>query len=340
MVRRKNTRHLRGMTQDQAWARVVAREPTDEFLFAVETTGIYCRPSCPARRPLRENVSFFASADEAEQAGFRACRRCRPRDATLVDRARSYLDQHLDERVTLDELATAVSASPFHVQRMFVKSMGVSPRAYVERKRIERLRKSKGRTVLDAAFEAGFGSSRAVYEATAKRGVTPREQRRGGAGVEVRYAVGSFQKSRILVAATARGVCAVALGDRDSALIEELRAMLPRATLIEDRAPLRTVLDALGGRGEAKLDVAGTPFQKRVWKALQGIPAGATRTYGELARALDTSPRAVARACASNRLALLIPCHRVIGKDSALTGYRWGLDRKRALLAREADGRT
>lgn len=300
------------MSTEQAWARVVARESTDDFLFAVETTGIYCRPSCPARRPLRQNVSFFATADDAERAGFRACRRCRPRDTSLAERARSYLDAHLDERVTLDELATAVDASPFHVQRMFVRAFGASPRAYVEQRRLERF--SGGSSVLDAAFAAGFGSARAIYEASGKpaRGT-------------LRYAFARHRAGKLLVCATPRGVCAAALGDSHEALLAELRAEFPRATLVRDDAVLRV---------EA-LDLIGTPFQLRVWRALLEIPAGETRTYGELARALDTAPRAVARACAQNRVALLIPCHRVIAMDGELTGYRWGLARKKVLLAEE-----
>jgi AraC family transcriptional regulator, regulatory protein of adaptative response / methylated-DNA-[protein]-cysteine methyltransferase len=293
---------------DQSWARVIAREDTDDFLFAVETTGIYCRPSCPARRPLRENVSFFATADEAERAGFRACRRCRPRDATLVERARGYLDEHLDERVTLDELATAVGSSPFHVQRMFVRAMKMSPRAYVEQQRLAQL--SGGTSVLDAAFAAGFGSSRALYEATAR-------SKQG----KIRYATRKTPFGLAIVAATERGVCALAIGST----LDELRRDFPRATFVRDDAVLKL----------RALDLIGTPFQLRVWRALLTIPRGETTTYGELAEKLHTSPRAVARACASNRVALLIPCHRVVGSDGELRGYRWGLSRKEAILARE-----
>lgn len=299
----------------EQWARVVAREETDDFLFAVETTGIYCRPSCPARRPLQKNVSFYASADDAERAGFRACRRCRPRDGRhegLVERARKYLDEHLDERVTLDELATAVNSSPFHVQRMFVRAMKVSPRAYVEKRRLDRL--AGGTSVLDAAFAAGFGSSRALYEATARA--------RTGT---IRYAIRRTPLGRAIVAATERGVCALAIGDDDGALLENLQRELPHATLERDLAVLE-----LGA-----LDLVGTPFQLRVWRALLSIPRGETTTYGQLAERLRTSPRAVARACAANRVALLIPCHRVIGGSGALTGYRWGLERKEAILRAE-----
>jgi AraC family transcriptional regulator, regulatory protein of adaptative response / methylated-DNA-[protein]-cysteine methyltransferase len=313
MARRSRVPHVAGMSTEQAWARVVAREDTSDFFFAVETTGIYCKPSCPARRPLQKNVSFFSTADDAERAGFRACRRCRPRDTTLVERARAYLDSRLDEQVTLDELATAVSASPFHVQRMFVRAMGMSPRAYVEKRRLARF--AGGRSVLDAAFDAGFGSSRAIYEASKKpaRGT-------------IRYALGKSVHGKTLVAATERGICAASIGDSHAALVAELRAEFPRATLVRDDTASAT----------DTLDLIGTPFQLRVWRALLAIPAGETRTYGDLARELATSPRAVARACASNRVALLIPCHRVIASDGDLTGYRWGLERKRALLHAES----
>lgn len=300
------------MSTEQAWARVVAREETSDFLFAVHTTGIYCRPSCPARRPLQKNVSFFATADDAEREGFRACRRCRPRGETLVERARAYLDEHLDERITLDELAVAVGASPFHLQRMFVRTMSLSPRAYVESKRLERF--AGGSSVLDAAFAAGFGSSRALYEATARA-------RQG----TIRYALRKTALGTALVAGTERGVCALAIGDDETALIEALRADFPRAELVRDAAVLKLTA----------LDLIGTPFQMRVWRALLSIPRGETTTYGELARKLGTAPRAVARACASNRVALLVPCHRVIGGDGALTGYRWGLERKEAILRSE-----
>lgn len=318
------------MSEQQAWSAVVARDRSSDgkFVFAVETTGVYCKPSCPARRPLRKNVRFFARGADAEAAGFRACLRCRPSAPSLVERARGFLDEHLDERVTLSDLASQLSVSPFHLQREFVREFGVSPRAYVEKQRVSRLRTSGGRA-LDAAFAVGFGSSRAAYEATAKRGITPREAVRGN--FELRYAIGDGPHGRTIVAATSRGICWVALGDRDETLRAELLREFPNARLAEDEGPLRDVLD---GR-DAKLDVRGTEFQRRVWRALRAIPPGQTRTYGELARQLGTSPRAVARACASNRIALLIPCHRVIAETGELTGYRWGLERKRALLAGE-----
>ncbi len=330
MAARPRKSHVRGMSEEQAWSAVVARDRSSDgkFVFAVETTGVYCKPSCPARRPLRRNVRFFSRGADAESAGFRACKRCRPGDATLVERARAFLDSHIDERVTLSDLAAELSVSPFHLQREFVRAVGLSPRAYVEKQRVSRLRASPGR-VLDRAFEVGFGSSRAAYEATAKRGITPREAARGG--FELRYAIGEGPYGRTIVAATKRGICWVALGDRDETLRAELLREFPNARLVEDDGPLQDVLE---GRN-TKLDVRGTDFQQRVWTALRAIPLGQTRTYGELARELGTSPRAVARACASNRIALLIPCHRVIAESGALTGYRWGLERKRALLAGE-----
>jgi len=335
MAARRRISKVRGMSEEQAWQAVVTRDRASDgkFVFAVESTGIYCRPSCAARRPLRRNVRFFGSVDDAEQAGFRACFRCRPRDAsgpTLAERARAYLDGHLDERVTLSDLAHAIGTSPFHLQREFVRGLGVSPRVYVENKRVEKLRAAKG-GALDAAFAAGFGSSRAAYEATAKRGITPLEAAQGG--FELRYAVGDGPHGRTIVAATKRGICWVAIGESDRTLLGELRREFPNAQLVTDDA----LLSVLAGRAvsDAKLDLRGTPFQQRVWKALRAIPRGETRTYGDLARDLGTSPRAVARACASNRIALLIPCHRVIAESGDLAGYRWGIERKRALLSRE-----
>lgn len=257
----------------------------------------------------------------------------------LVHRARAFLDDHLDRRVTLNELAEEIGASPFHLQRVFTRTFGVSPRGYVEARRLEKLRSVKGRTVLEAAHEAGFGSSRAVYEATAKQGTTPAERRRDGAGIEVRYTVGPTPLGRAIVATTARGICAIAIGDDDAALLAEVQGDLPRATFVRDdrglAALLSVVRTAMEGGEPPALDLLGTPFQERVWRALRAIPKGETRTYAALARALGTSPRAIARACASNRVAVLVPCHRVIAESGDLAGYRWGLPRKRALIERE-----
>jgi len=332
MAARSGRAQSKGMSEQHAWEAVVTRDRGSDgkFVFGVESTGIYCRPSCAARRPLRRNVRFFTTVDEAERAGFRACFRCRPRDEsgpTLAERARAYLDERLDERVTLSDLAHAVGTSSFHLQREFVRAVGMSPRAYVEQRRVERLQRTRG-SALDAAFAAGFGSSRAAYEATAKRGITPRE---ASEGFELRYAIGDGRHGRTLVAATKRGICWVALGERDETLRADLLRAFPNSKLVDDDGALRAVL---AGR-ETKLDLRGTPFQQRVWSALRRIPSGETRTYGELARELGTSPRAVARACASNRIALLIPCHRVVAQDGALTGYRWGIERKEELLAAE-----
>ena len=262
----------------------------------------------------------------------------------LVARARSYLDDHLDRRVTLNDLAAEIGASPFHLQRVFTRTFGVSPRAYVEARRLERLRSARGRTVLEAAYEAGFGSSRAVYEASAKRGTTPAERRRDGAGTEVRYTLGKTVLGRAIVATTARGVCAIAIGDDDAALLGEVQRDLPRASFVRDDRGLSGLMAAVraamtDGGAPPELDLFGTPFQERVWAALRAIPKGETRTYSALARALGTSPRAIARACASNRVAVLVPCHRVVAETGDLAGYRWGLERKRALIAKERASR-
>lgn len=261
----------------------------------------------------------------------------------LVTRARAYLDENLDRRITLNDLAAEVGASPYHLQRVFTRTFGVSPRAYVEARRIERLRAAKGRTVLEAAYEAGFGSSRAVYEAAAKSGATPAERRRDGAGLAVRYTLGKTPLGRTIVATTPRGICAIAIGDDEEALLREVQRDLPKATLVRDDRGLRSLLEgvraAIDGGELPALDLQGTPFQDRVWRALRAIPKGETRTYAALARALGTSPRAIARACASNRVAVLVPCHRVVAESGELAGYRWGIERKRALIARERSSR-
>lgn len=261
----------------------------------------------------------------------------------LLARARAYLDDNLDRRVTLADLGAEIGVSPTHLQRVFTRTYGVSPRAYVERRRLEKLKGARGRTVLEAAYEAGFGSSRAVYEASAKRGTTPAERRRDGAGTEVRYTFGDTELGRAIVATTPRGICAIAIGDDEAALFEEVRDDLPRATFVRDdrglAALMKGVRVAMEGGELPALDLQGTPFQERVWRALRAIPKGETRTYSALARALGTSPRAVARACASNRVAVLVPCHRVIAESGDLAGYRWGLPRKRALVDRERSAR-
>lgn len=344
-----------------AWEAVVARAPHADgrFVFAVRTTGIYCRPSCPARRPRRENVEFFDGPDAAESAGYRACRRCDPRaevtaPEAAVARARTYLEAHVGEAVALDALARVAGMSPHHLQRTFTRVMGVSPRRYAAALRADRMKAElkRGRTVSRAAFDAGYGASSRAYDAAeAHLGMTPAAYRRGGAGVHIRYALASTELGVLLVAATVRGVCAVMLGDDASTLDAALAAEYPNATrervdlarreVPDDlRAWVESVVQHLSGAAAelaVPTDAPGTAFQERVWRELRAIPCGETRSYREVAAAIGAprAVRAVASACARNRVALVIPCHRVVREGGALGGYRWGLERKRRILARE-----
>ncbi len=337
------------------WDAVLARDRGRDghFVYAVRTTGIYCRPSCPARRPRRAHVSFFEHFDAAEGAGYRACLRCDPRSREgapadrVVRRALRYLEGHLDERVSLARLADEVGLSPSHLQRNFTARVGVSPKAYQDTRRLQRFRERirQGDTVSRATFEAGFDSSRSLYERAGDGlGMTPGSYRRGGAGLRVRYAVVDSPLGRMLVGATSKGVCAVSLGDEEQALERELEGDFPEAELVRDCEGMRdwaeAVVAEISGKlsGDAvPLDLQGTVFQLRVWKALGEIPAGETRSYGEVAAALGrpTASRAVAGACAKNRAALVVPCHRVVRATGELGGYRWGTERKRKLLELE-----
>ncbi len=334
------------------WRAVHQRDAAEDggFVFAVRTTRVYCRPSCPARRPRPENVVFFTDGAAARAAGFRACRRCRPDEVPAIERAvaevRRILDAAEGEAVALAELASAVALSPAHLQREFRRRMGLSPKQYALAHRAERLRRGlgTGRSVLDAGFEAGYGSASRLYDEAAKNlGMTPGRFRDGGRGVRIAFGLRKTGIGWLLLAATDRGLCAVRLGASAAAVHGELAAEFPRAQLEEDRAALAPHFEAVEAllRGESTvppLDIQATPFQARVWQALQQIPRGETVSYGELARAIGRpkAVRAVAGACAANPVALVVPCHRVVGRDGALTGYRWGVKRKRALLASEA----
>jgi AraC family transcriptional regulator of adaptative response/methylated-DNA-[protein]-cysteine methyltransferase len=350
-----------------AWNAVESRDDRydDRFVYAVASTGIYCRPSCPSRRPRREGVAFFPTPDEAEEAGYRSCRRCRPREiaaggpARAVELARSWLDAHTDEPVTLADLAREVGLSPFYLQRTFKRLTGVTPKEYASARRLERLkdRLKKGDDVTTATYEAGYGSGSRVYEQSdARLGMTPATYRRGGLGARIRFITVPTPLGRLLVGATERGVCAVLLGDSDEELAEALRREYPNARIesgegdgaLRDWAgALLAQIEGTGSRLALPLDVQATAFQWRVWRALQEIPAGETRSYGEIATALGqpSAARAVASACAHNRVALAIPCHRVVpgsgGKAKAGDpgGYRWGTERKRELLERERNAR-
>jgi AraC family transcriptional regulator, regulatory protein of adaptative response / methylated-DNA-[protein]-cysteine methyltransferase len=330
---------------------ITARDPAFDgvFLYAVTTTGVYCRPTCKSRRPLERNVRFFADAANARTAGFRACKRCRPDDGAY-DAQPEWLAQACrlletsEEAPTLDELAVRVGVSRAHLQRTFTRSIGVSPRRFAATLRERRLRTALrgGATVTDATYESGFGSSSRMYEsAAATIGMTPASYRRGAAGETIAYGIVASALGPVLVAATDRGIAHVALGDDEAALERDLRASFPQATLerADDRVESATsalvrYLSAAGPWPQLPLDVRATAFQARVWEALTHIAPGATTTYGELARALGDpyATRAVARACATNPVALLIPCHRVIAKNGDMRGYRWGVERKSRLL--------
>ena len=342
------------------WSAVVARDrnASGTFVYAVRSTGVYCRPGCASRRPRRDRVAFFDTPGDAERAGFRACRRCRPREAAAnpdpwVDRIRRacvYL-ANVEGHMTLPSLARRLGGSPYHLQRNFKRIVGITPRQYAEACRLQRIKRGLrgSRSVTDAALDAGFGSSSRLYErAVPKLGMTPSTYRRGAAGVPIRFTIVDSAVGRLLIAATARGVCLVAMGRSDAELQAELRREYPGASLTLDPGGLsqwaRQVLDHLGGRVprlDLPLDIQATAFQWQVWDALTAIPAGSTRTYAEVAAAIGRpgAARAVARACASNPVALAIPCHRVVPAAGGVGGYRWGTSRKQALLAQEGRGR-
>lgn len=341
---------------DACWQAVLDRDAGSDgtFVFAVRSTGIYCRPSCPARRPARDQVVFFPAPEPAEQAGFRACRRCRPQEAAhhaeLVERLCRYIEAHADETPDLEALSAQVDLSKAHLQRIFKRKTGVTPREYADACRLNRFkaRLQEGETITNALYEAGYGSSSRLYErAPARLGMTPRAYRSGGKGMQIGYTLTDCPLGRLLVAATEKGICAVRLGDSDAELEAALRREFPQASVRVEDAGLETWVAALRRylRGEQPdldlpLDVQATAFQWRVWTQLQAVPYGSTRSYGQIAAALGQSKavRAVARACATNPVALIVPCHRIVRENGALGGYRWGIERKQALLAQEKEG--
>jgi AraC family transcriptional regulator, regulatory protein of adaptative response / methylated-DNA-[protein]-cysteine methyltransferase len=348
----------------ELWNAVLARDASRDgsFVFAVRSTGIYCRPSCPARRPRREQVSFFQLPEAAEHAGFRACRRCHPRRAQtddpqieLVRRICHAIDEHDEEPLTLKTLSTETGVSAHHLQRTFKDVMGISPRQYAESRRLDQFKTKvrSGASITDAMYDAGYGSSRSLYEKSAAQlGMTPATYGRGGRGMRIIYTIADCPLGRVLVAATERGVCSVALGDSDADLQRALFAEYPNASIdSKDTAIspslnlwLSKVLELINGKSpriDLPLDIQATAFQWMVWRELQRIPFGATRSYQEIAKAIGKpkAVRAVAGACAGNHVALVIPCHRVIRESKELGGYRWGLERKRKLLEAEQHGR-
>jgi len=344
---------------DEAWRAVERRDPRfdDRFVYAVKSTRIYCRPSCPSRRPKRDRVSFYSESGAAERDGYRACLRCQPREArqtsgiaAAVERARLHLEANPDRLITLASLAEAAGMSPFHLQRNFKRIVGVSPREYQDALRVAHFksRLRAGDTVSRATYEAGYGSSSRVYERSDRAlGMTPKAYRRGGEGMRISYAVAESPFGKLLVGATERGVCAVAIGDSEQELERALRADFPRAEITRgDDAHhewVEAIVTHLGGSGgsvDVPLDVQGSAFQKQVWALLRKIPPGRTRSYGEIAAALGrpSAARAVAQACASNHIAVLIPCHRVVRGNGEIGGYRWGGERKKELLRHEEAG--
>jgi AraC family transcriptional regulator, regulatory protein of adaptative response / methylated-DNA-[protein]-cysteine methyltransferase len=340
------------MQSETQWQQVVARDARQDgrFVFAVRTTGIYCRPSCPSRRPRRDSVEFFVDPRQAERAGYRACLRCKPTEvssqAQAVIQARKLLDE-AEGVMTLAELSKRLKVSPFHLQRLFKRATGLSPREYQSARRMQQVKQGlrKGDDVTTALYDAGFGSPSRLYEKSHQQlGMTPGTYRRGGAGVTVQFAIVASPLGRMLVAVTPRGLCAVRFGETAAELESELRREFHSATLVRDEA-LRPYVEPLLAnlRGESvtielPLDVRATAFQMKVWEQLREIPAGETRSYSEVAQAIGDpkAVRAVARACASNPVALAVPCHRVVRSDGELAGYRWGLQRKKKLLKLEA----
>lgn len=344
---------------DPRWQAIAGRDRMADgsFVYAVRTTGVFCRPSCPSRRARPENVAFFTTAQEARRAGYRPCLRCQPeedgleaRHAALVAEACRFMDA-AEEPPPLAELARRAGMSPFHFHRLFRGKTGLTPRAYAAARRAERVREELARkevSVTAALYGAGFNSNGRFYAAAdAMLGMTPGAYRAGGARTEIRFAVAQCSLGAILVAQGARGICAILLGDEPEALLRDLQDRFPRAELIGGDADFEALVAQVVGFVEAPatgldlpLDLRGTAFQQRVWQALREVPPGSTVSYTEIARRIGApgAVRAVAGACAANALAVAVPCHRVVRQDGALSGYRWGIARKRALLEREAKG--
>lgn len=341
--------------KDPRWASVVNRDPQADgkFYYSVHTTGVYCRPSCAARLARPENVSFHATCEEARQAGFRPCKRCRPDQPSKAEQhsrtiaAVCRLIEESEQIPPLEELARKAALSPWHFHRLFKAATGLTPKEYAAAHRDKRVRKTLGTSssVTEAIYDAGYNSNGCFYRtANQVLGMTPSNYRAGGARTEITFAVGECSLGSILVARSERGICAILLGDNPEALTRELQDRFPQARLIGGDAVFEQLVARVVGFVEAPgvgldlpLDIRGTAFQQRVWQALKKIPAGSTASYTDIARLIGSpkSVRAVAQACGANALAVAIPCHRVVRRDGALSGYRWGIERKRALLERE-----
>lgn len=353
------------MQEEQYWEAVQTRDASVDgtFVYAVRSTGIYCNPSCPSRRPKRQQVVFFAQPEAAEEAGFRACRRCYPDEISLqetqvavVQQACRYIETHLHEALTLETLSEQVHMSAFHLQRVFKRVMGITPRQYVEACRLGQLKEQlrEGDAVTKALYDVGYSSSSRLYERTqAQLGMTPTAYRRGGKDMSITYTIVNSPLGRLLVGATEKGICAVSLGNADTELETALAREYPAAERRRESSVdggisgdsdlaewVNALLEHLNGQQphlRLPVDVQATAFQWRVWSELQNIPYGSTRSYSEVARAVGSpkAARAVAHACATNPVAIVIPCHRVVREDGDLGGYRWGLNRKERLLEQE-----
>lgn len=347
---------MTNLADETRWDAVLARDGTSDgkFVFAVSSTGVYCRPSCPSKRPRRENVTFYRHAREAESAGFRECLRCRPRSAAgnprqeLVKSVCRYIEQHLDEPITLAQLGTQFGQSPFHLQRTFKAALGITPKAYANSCRMRDFRQKlkAGHSVTRAMHDAGYSSTSRLYSRTASElGMEPAKYRRGAVAAPIRYTCADSPLGRILIAATKKGICSIQFADSDEELEQGLKQEFPFAVRRRDDGGLadlaKQVMRHMSGVEIATtlpLDIQATAFQRRVWSYLQSIGFGETRSYSQVAKAIrqPSAVRAVAHACATNPVAIAIPCHRVVRSDGDIAGYRWGLQRKKTLLEIEA----
>lgn len=351
----ETSKDQRYCSDEARWQAILDRtqDADGHFYIAVKTTGIYCRPICPARRPLRANVLFFDDCDAARTAGFRPCLRCRPDEVSSQQRAVAVARRLLESSETaptLAELGEAVQLSPTHLQRIFKRAVGLSPRQYAAALRVQNLKAGlkEDLPVTEAMYDAGYGSSRALYDSAHNQlGMTPGTYKQRGSGQRIAYAITDSPLGGLLIAATDRGVCALRFGEKE-ALLQEFKTEFSRAELVEDAAAIapysQAALDYLAGRStrlDYATDVRATAFQERVWAALREIPYGQTRSYSEIARSIGepNAVRAVARACASNPVAVAVPCHRVVSAGGSLSGYRWGVERKRSLLELERNGK-
>jgi AraC family transcriptional regulator of adaptative response/methylated-DNA-[protein]-cysteine methyltransferase len=349
---------MKNVLDDPRWQAVLARDSASDgkFVFAVSSTGVYCRPSCPSKRPRRENVTFFKRPQEAESAGFRECLRCRPKAIAgnprqeLIKSICRYIEQHLDEPITLSRLGTEFNQSPFHLQRTFKSVLGITPKQYANSCRMRGFRQNlkAGHSVTRAMYDAGYSSTSRLYSRTSSElGMDPAKYRRGAIAAPIRYAFSDSPLGRMLLAATEKGICSIQFADSDEELEQGLKQEFPFAIRRRDDRGLaelaQKVVERISGAeppSSLPLDIRATAFQRRVWSYLQSIGVGETRSYSEVAKAIrqPSAVRAVARACATNPVAIAIPCHRVVRSSGDMGGYRWGIDRKKKLLAMEAAG--